>query len=87
MDIQGRWDNTAFNLPQITLIEDEEPHVSERAGKENLEMDLLERKVVVNSVMLISNNENAHQRVRTVATCLADAMGLCVDFSCLTQMS
>jgi hypothetical protein len=87
MDIQGRWGDTTFNLPQITLLHDEESTISKSAGKKNVEMDLLERKVVVNSGMLTSHSESVQQRVRTVATCLADAIGLCVDFSCLMQMS
>ena len=74
-----------FNLPQITLVQDEA--VAKSTGKKTVEMDLLERKVVLNSGMLIGKDDNLQQRVRTVATCLADAMGLCVDFNSLMQMS
>jgi hypothetical protein len=87
MGLKGRCDDLTFNLPRITLIQDEKATLCKRAGKQIVEMDLLERKVVVNSGMLIGKGDSVQQPVRTVATCLADAVGLCVDFNCLMQMS
>lgn len=74
-----------FNLPKITLINDES--AAGESTKKSVEMDSIERKVVINAGMLMNKGESRQQRVRTVADCLADAMGLCVDFNQVLQMS
>lgn len=71
--------NKTMELPTLTLVNEEKIVSTKKApGLQNLE-----HKVVLNSALLLTTNDTTARSIRKVAECLADAVGMSVDFTSL----
>lgn len=69
-------------MPALEIVNNEQRQTAHENAF-NAEMTKVEKKVVVNASLLLIAANSADQCARQIADCLADAVGLGVDFSAL----